>query len=689
MNEGLYDAREIRKAIEQIHPNGELFEVRIIGGKNIKAPISGYFKDADKLLECLNTVDLRNTNVYMTLNQINEDLFSRQQSENFVKGANSTHDHEVDGYKWLFVDIDPVRTSGVSSSNDELQAAYDMAKKVGQYLAELGFMNPVKACSGNGAHLLYRISLRNTDENAALIEKCLKALSMLFDNPSIKVDTTNFNASRVCKLYGTLAQKGKSTSVRPFRMSKLFGDIIQCQITDRVYLEKLAAELPQEEIKPTKYNNYNPSEFDIEDWMSRYGLEYRKDSYKDGIKYVLSECPFDSSHKDPDSMVTVAPSGAIGFKCLHNSCRDRHWRDLRLLFEPDAYDHNEGDKRIEEGWAQHNRDKVKEEVKIDAPKIEQPMFLTASMIAEIDDPEDEYIKSGINILDKRMGGLQKKKLSLISGLRGAAKSTILSQIILNCIEHEQTSVVYSGELPKKNFMKWMYLQAAGRDQTRPYEKYDGYYCPDRIKPAINEWMSDYMWLYNNDHGNNFNMVADVLQKKISESMADICIVDNLMALDLSGLDHDKYEAQTKFMWRLKEIAEKTNTHVIVVAHPRKAQGFLRLDDISGSGNIGNIIDNAFIIHRNNEDFKRLTKQMFAWKDDNDAYSGTNVIEICKDREGGLQDYFIPLWYEPQTKRLKNSESENVVYSWDRSKIIPDKESNNDGFVDALPDEIPF
>ena len=121
-------------------------------------------------------------------------------------------------------------------------------------------------------------------------------------------------------------------------------------------------------------------------------------------------------------------------------------------------------------------------------------------------------------------------------------------------------------------------------------------------------------------------------------------------------------------------------HVIFVAHPRKAQGFLRLDDISGSGNIANIVDNAFIIHRNNADFQRMTQQMFGWKSDNDAYSGTNVIEICKDRNEGTQDYFIPLWYERESKRLKNYESENIIYGW------------NDGFV-SIPDEqleeIPF
>lgn len=672
-----YDEAEIRKALQQLNPENDLYEIRIIGkGK----PISGYFKDADTLIEKLKTVNLNHVNVYMTLNQISSDLFARQQSECFVAGANATQDKEVVGYKYLFIDLDPKRATGISSSKEELENAYTLAGKIYQFLKDLGFEEPIKAVSGNGAHLLYRIQLANNENNIELVKKCLNALSMLFDNDKISVDTANFNPSRVCKLYGTLAQKGKSTETRPFRMSRIVGDIKNVKVTDKAYLEKLAAELPQEAPKPTKYNNYNTNDFDIEDWLNKYGLRYRKADFHDGVKYVLDECPFDSSHKAPDSMVTKSASGALGFRCLHNSCANRNWRDLRLKFEPDAYEYSDADRRIEEGWRMHNRDKQIEERKPEK-KINLPVFLNAQMIYESSGSDGEYIKSGINMIDKKLKGLKKGNVSLISGLRGAAKSTFLSQIVLNCIEHGQTSVIYSGELPKKSFLRWMLMQAAGKGNTMPYTEYEGFYCKKEVEPKIVSWMKDYMWLYNNECGNNFKEIGSFLKEQIQQVKADICIVDNLMALDLSSLDQDKYDAQAKFVWALKDIAEKTNVHVIFVAHPRKAQGFLRLDDISGSGNIANIVDNAFIVHRNNADFQRLTSQMFGWKQDNDAYSGTNVIEICKDRNEGTQDYFIPLWYEKESKRLKNYESENIVYGWD-----------NNGFLEIseeLAKELPF
>ena len=237
------------------------------------------------------------------------------------------------------------------------------------------------------------------------------------------------------------------------------------------------------------------------------------------------------------------------------------------------------------------------------------------------------------------------------------------------------------------YQSWLCMQAAGRGYTKKYTDFEGYYCPEDIKPAINDWLGDYMWLYNNDYGNRFEQISQSIQGIIEEKKADLCIVDNLMALDLNAYDSDKYEAQTKFAWELKQIAEQLNVHIIFVAHPRKAQGFLRLDDISGSGNLSNIVDNAFIIHRNNADFKRLTEQMFKWKATNEAYSVTNVIEICKDRENGNQDVFIPLWYEQETRRLKNDPNENRVYSWKK----PDKPQTDDEWieVDDLQQIIPF
>lgn len=676
---------ELRKAVQQFHPNGELFEVRVINGSKRK-PLSGFFRDAETLLQALKTIDLRGVNIYFTLNPIDDDLYSRVQHDCFVLGGSGVEDPDVNGYRWLFVDLDPERKTGISSTEEELKAAFELAKKISTFLSEYGFEEPVKAVSGNGAHLLYKINLAPTEENKTLIEKCLKALSMLFDTDVIKVDTGNFNPSRVCKLYGTLAQKGASTEKRPHRMSYLIGDVREVRTTDKVYLEKLAAELPEEVITPAPYNNYSPSEFDVESWMDKHGLRYTAKAWNGGVKYILDECPFDASHKAPDSMVTKSASGALGFKCLHNHCRDYHWRELRLKFEPDAYDekYNENDQRIEEGWAQHNRDKAKQDVvKAYQPDDTLPDFQTAEMILNREEPEPEYIRTGINKIDKYLCGLEKGKLSIISGLRASAKSTLLSEIILNNIEDGHVVVAYSGELTDKSFMNWMYLQAAGKENVKPSAKYENnYYVEYEVKAKIARWMDSKLWLYNNVKSNLPSYLLSRIREKAIETKADLIIIDNLMAVDVQEMNRaNEYDAQTKFLWELKRIAQDCNCHLILVAHPRKSMGFLRLEDVSGSNNIVNIIDNAFIIHRNNADFKDKSKNLLKavgadWMIA-DGSTVTNVVEIAKDREHGTCDVFIDLYYEPESKRLKNYAAESTPYSW------------KDGFVEERAEEVPF
>lgn len=660
----LFNETEIRKSIQQLHPDGELFEVRIIPGNKKRKPASGYFKDVDTLLEAFKIYDLRETNVYITLQQVKSSLYSRTQRDHFVAGANSTQDSEIDGYKWLFIDLDPERPTGISSSEEELKKAYALAKKISVFLQDYGFEEPVKAVSGNGAHLLYRINLGYSEENKQIVERCLKALSMMFDTDEVKVDTANFNPSRVCKLYGTLAQKGANTEDRPYRLSRIIGDAKEVKITKKAYLEKLAGELPEEKnITPTKYNNYSPSEFDIEDWMSKYGLRYNAKPWNGGTKYILDECPFDSSHKAPDSMITKSASGAIGFKCLHNHCSDYHWQDLRLKFEPNAYEYNDSDKRIEEGWLKHNRDK-QTIAQADIHTEEIPMFQTALMILNREDPDPEYIKTGINKIDKALNGLEKGKISVLTGLRASAKSTILSEIMLNAIEAGHNVVCYSGELSDKSFMNWMYLQAAGKDYIQASAKYNGYYVKQDVKQKIAEWMGERFWLYNNNSKQSLDNLFNGIKQKCKDSSADLVIIDNLMALNVGELNKtNEYDAQTKFMWQLKALAIECNVHVVLVAHPRKAYGFLRLNDISGSGNISNIVDNVFIIHRVNNDFIKTTKDLFGWKDDYYLYLCSNVVEIAKDREHGTCDEFIDLYYEPETKRLKNYKAETVIYGW--------------------------
>lgn len=679
----LINETELRKALSIVQGNS-LFEIRALK-KNPKRTLSGYFHDVDTAVDALmsNNINLRGFNVYMSLNDIKAECYDRSQRNHIAIPEVTTEDDAITAYKWLFIDLDPVRLTDLSSTDEQIARAKAKARKIYAYLKSIGFEDPIVAMSGNGIHLLYRIALANNADNEDLIQRCLQALSLMFSDDDVKVDTANFNPARICKLYGTLAQKGSGTEERPHRMSYIIKAPEVINKTSKAYIEKLASELPQTE-KPQAYNNYAPAKFDVREWMQKYGLSYTEKEDGNYTKYILDNCPFNHDHKAPDSMITVGTSGAIGFKCLHNSCQGKTWKDVRMLYEPHAYDYHEDDERIDAGWQEHK--KHNRDIKIDytEPEIEtedEPYFLTAMDILKRPNDGEEYIRSGIEGIDNRLGGLKKKYVSLMTGLRGGSKSTLLTTIALTAIQDGNNVLCYSGELSEKDFMKWMNLQAAGKNHVHESKMRSGFFYPDEgVEEDVAKWLGKRFWLWNNFHGNNFNKIYNLLVRKIQEQKTDLVILDNLMAIDIHDLnDRDKYAAQGEFVELLMQLAKKTNTHIIFVAHPRKAFGLLRLDDVAGTGNLTNRIDNAFIVHRNNQDFQRLSKEMFKWKEDHDAYRGTNVIEIAKDRHNGHMDVFIPLWYEKETKRLKNSPAEMVQYGWDDS----------DGFASVEEDDIPF
>ena len=667
---------EIRKAISLLKTENQLFEVRVI--YNSKQMYSGYFKTADDLIKAFNKDirDYANCNIYITLNSLNEACYSREQQNFFKKNAKATSsDNDVVGYDWLFIDVDPKRPTGTSSSDDQVAAAKEIGNKVYSFMKNIGFYDPLFGFSGNGVHLLYRVKMKNSDENRELIKKCLNVLDMYFSDDEIQIDLKNFNPARVCKLYGTQAQKGADTKERPHRMSHIIGDANEIKVNDVEYLKKLADMLPKEE-KPQKYNSYQPSQFDLDEWLDKYGLRYRKTSYSGGTKYILDACPFDSNHNGKDACIFKSSNGAIGFHCFHNSCADKTWKDVRLLYEPDAYEKKQQEyerKIYAKPKSQPERKKIEE-------KEGKPVFLTAKDILTMPKSPERFVKTGINDIDKRMRGLKTGYTSVISGLRASGKSSVISEICLDCVEAGNKVAVYSGELSPQNFMRWMNLQAAGKAYAEPTQ-FEGYYNVSRQnQEKIAEWLSNNFSLYNNEYGNDFLAIKDQLERKFERNKPDLVILDNLMAFDIKSLSDNKYEAQTAFTWTLHEMAQKYDVHIMFVAHPRKAMGFLRLDDISGTADIGNAVDNAFIVHRVNNDFKRLSMQMFGWKADDELYTASNVIEIAKDRDGGLQDYFIPLYYEAESKRLKNSFTENKIYEWG---------DNADGFTGTDQMQIPF
>lgn len=648
MNENI-----VKYALEQIKLN-ELIEIRVLGQKTY----SGYFKDIDLLLKELSRFE--NDNIYFVLNEINEACYSREQKDKFFeKPKNTTSDNDIDKRSWILIDVDSKRATGVSANDEEKNNSRKVSNKVYSFLRDVGFCEPICADSGNGFHLLYKIDLPNDNDSKILLQNFLKVLDMFFTVEGAEIDKSVFNASRITKLYGTFARKGRSTNDRPHRESTILKTPETIKTTPVELIKKVANQLPEKE-QPKFQNNYGKDEFDLDSFISKHNINITStQNYGDGVKFILDACFFDSSHKGKDACLFKMSSGAIGYKCFHNSCSENKWQDVRKKFEPTAYERqNEQTTRI-----------TQKVTLAPQPKEEKKgnKFQSLSEIKTIDRNQIVSIPSGFKELDRKIIGFNKGEVTLWSGKNGSAKSTVVNQLVLNGIQKGFKSIVFSGELTGNRVKNWFQLQGAGRQYNIPTSWENVFTTPFNIAEKINKWLNEKLWIYNNEYGNNFEQLIIDIDEMILNKDIDFIVVDNLMALDIYGLDGFKNEKQTTFINKVCKFAKEKNVHIHLVAHPRKNIGFLRKEDVSGTADLTNAVDNVIICHRNNIDFQKSVGDFFPKEMLFFLNQYSNYIEVCKNRDLGIIDHVVGLHYEIESKRLLNEKYENVCYDWQETK----------------------
>lgn len=684
----------IRQWYDTFKSGEELVEVRIVDNA-YKRTYSGYFTDVNTLLNEIRKYD--NCNIYFTLNAINPACYDREQHDRIVtKPKSTTSDNDIVGRDWILIDIDTKKPSDTNSTDEEKEMAKEVVNNVFKFLRDEGFEKPVVCDSGNGFHLLYKIAMKNSNENTTICKEFLQVLDMLFSNPNVEIDCTTHNASRVCKLYGTFSRKGSNTKKRPQRESKILRIPDEIKITPNEYFAKVAAMLPKPE-QPSKSNYYSNEKFDLEAFLNKHHIAVRNIVRTSSFtKYILDECPFNSSHRAPDSAIFEMSNGGLGFKCLHSSCSQYTWKDFRLKFEPDAYDHKEY-QRHEHKMQYYSQQKKEPFVPKKEDSAKGKKWLAMTDVQYVDMSKMVSIPTGYKELDKKIIGLLLGDVTVLSGGSGAGKSSWIDCVALNAIQRGYKVGIWSGELQDFRFQSWINQIAAGKNYVCKREGFENYYyAPKNISNQISNWLEGKLFLYNNNYGSKWQQLFADVKELVDKEGVQLIVLDNLMALQIDNYEGDKYTQQTKFINDLKEYAKAKNVHVLLVCHPRKEGIFLRKESISGTADLTNLADSVFIIHRIGKDFEQRAGEFFG-KDKVLPYLKYNsVIEVCKNRSMGVIDLLVGMYYEVESRRLKNEISENIVYGWQEQPAqltfepTPESDvSDLQDIYDNMSNQLPF
>lgn len=656
-----FDERQVRMFWDVMRNGNELTEIRLISNDGRTA--SGYFSDPDTMIKAVAPY-VNDFSTYFVFNKLNPDVYGRPQRDRIMlRPKNTSTDGDVICRDAVYLDIDSVRASGVNATEAQLNAAKKKANEVYRFLRDQGFNMPIVVCSGSGVHLYLRCALLANEENDKLIKRFTSAMDMLFSDDKVKIDSVTHNRCRLSRVPGYFNRKGSNADKeRPQRLCSFVRIPEEWKVNEKEYFRKIADMYP-EEVRPTRENNYSTERFDLDAFIEKHNIPVtHKVVVADGTRYHLEHCLFNSEHRGRDAILFKHNNGAIAYFCYHNSCANNDWRKVRLMYEPDAYSRTPYNTYApRRGYGAPQKEPF---VPIAESADKGKKWLQMSDIKRVDIADLMSIPTGFHELDKKIVGLFAGDLTVLSGLSASGKTSWLDCLALNVVNQGYKVAIWSGEMQDWRFQGWINQIAAGKNYTRKKQGYENlYYVPNNIADKINVWLDDKLFLYNNDYGNRFQQLFNDVKELVEEKGVQLVVLDNLAALNIEDYDSDKYSNQTKFILDIKDYAKKKNIHIVLVAHPRKQNYFLRREGISGSADLTNIADNVILVHRVGKDFETRATEFFGENQAKEYMQYSTVIEVSKNRQLGITDFLTGLYYEHESKRLKNSIAENVLYGW--------------------------
>lgn len=282
-------------------------------------------------------------NLYTTVNRPHPTVKATN-----TMGAAALADDDIAVHTRLLFDFDPVRPKGTPSTDVELHAAMQARNALMGRLLSIGWPAPAVACSGNGAHLVYRVRLPVADDIEEMLATLYRGLRQDFSTGTCDFDATVRNPSRIWRLYGTRNRKGAPSHDRPHREALVTVPGLWEAVSPRrvaALAEHYARALRPHPVAPTGVRTQvsgegDYSSLDVVRWFGAHGM-YRRHL---GQKKHAVACPWTHEHssepgpQDTSTVVWEATTNWPSFHCSHAHCEGRRITDVMQLWsDADAY----------------------------------------------------------------------------------------------------------------------------------------------------------------------------------------------------------------------------------------------------------------------------------------------------------------------------------------------------------------
>lgn len=230
-----------------------------------------------------------------------------------------------------------------------------------------------------------------------------------------------------------------------------------------------------------------------------------------------------------------------------------------------------------------------------------------------------------NCVQLRMG-----EVSVWAGINGHGKTQLLGQVCAWGLK-SNTWLNASMEMKPEASMERMVKQVAGNAEP-----------PDEYIDKFLNWTDNRLWIYDQTDSVKPERILGIVHYAANKLGIKHIIIDSLMKC---GIKPDDYSGQADFVDRLCWAAKSLDIHIHLVHHIRKGETEKKVPDkfdIKGAGEIIDMVDNVFIVHRNKAKEEKIRVGTEVSENDPDC-----ILKVDKQRHNAWEGVF-KLWFHKES-----------------------------------------
>lgn len=242
--------------------------------------------------------------------------------------------------------------------------------------------------------------------------------------------------------------------------------------------------------------------------------------------------------------------------------------------------------------------------------------------------------------------LRPGEVSLWPGINGHGKSLALGQCAAWLIP-ERRCLIASMEMKPAATLERMLRQCAGTSVPA-----------DMFMDRWFAWTDDKLWIYDQTDTVAPDRIVGMVHYAAQELSIKHIVIDSLMKCGIRGQSDAQYAGQRDFVDRLAWAAKSLDCHIHLVHHMRKGERETTVPDkfdIKGAGEIADMVDNIFIVHRN----KIKEKNEEEGKEVN-RYEPDATITCAKQRNGEWEGR-VALYFDGPSQQFVPNPDKGPMY----------------------------